>query len=377
MDRETATPREGWKKKLEDVGFTFHSVDGVYWDESVCYQLTSKEVDDLESASEELHGMCKIAVEHIIAKDRFDQLAVPMPFRQWVTDSWKRKDPSLYGRFDFTLKPGEPPKMLEYNADTPTALVEASLAQWFWLEEVKPKTDQFNSLHEKLIDQWKAMKTRLPGHVHFSSVNENEEDFRTVEYLRDTALQAGIDGSWIATEDIGWAKDVAKFVDTEDRIIEGLFKLYPWEWMIREAFGPNLKSDPAVFLEPPWKMLLSNKGICAILWELYPDHPNLLPSYFTPEKLGSRYAKKPLYSREGANVELVGIGGARPEGPYGSEGHVYQAYAPLPVFNQKWHAVVGSWIVGDVPAGVGIREDETAVTHNTSHFVPHYFVPED
>ena len=54
---------------------------------------------------------------------------------------------------------------------------------------------------------------------------------------------------------------------------------------------------------------LSNKGILPLLWEMFPDHPNLLPAYFEddPEsgKLGDSFARKPLYSREGANVALV------------------------------------------------------------------------
>ena len=45
-----------------------------------------------------------------------------------------------------------PPRLLEYNADTPTALLEASVAQWFWLQDCFPTADQFNSIHERLID---------------------------------------------------------------------------------------------------------------------------------------------------------------------------------------------------------------------------------
>ena len=56
----------------------------------------------------------------------------------------------------------------------------------------------------------------------------------------------------------------------------------------------------------------------------------------------------------------------------GAEGYVYQALAPLPKFGDDY-AVIGSWIVGDKPAGIGIREDATPITRNTSRFVPHYF----
>ena len=59
-------------------------------------------------------------------------------------------------------------------------------------------------------------------------------------------------------------------------------------------------------------------------------------------------------------------------GSYGAEGYIYQAYAPLPDFQGNF-PVIGSWIVGDDAAGMGIRENHQRITTNTSRFVPHYF----
>jgi glutathionylspermidine synthase len=44
----------------------------------------------------------------------------------------------------------------------------------------------------------------------------------------------------------------------------------------------------------------------------------------------------------------------------------------LPEFVGRY-PVIGAWIVGDEPAGIGIREDDTPITRNTSRFIPHYF----
>jgi glutathionylspermidine synthase len=60
------------------------------------------------------------------------------------------------------------------------------------------------------------------------------------------------------------------------------------------------------------------------------------------------------------------------EGPYGEEGFVYQAYQPLPAFDRNY-PVVGAWMVGDKCRGMGIREDDTPITRNSSRFVPHLF----
>ena len=168
-------------------------------------------------------------------------------------------------------------------------------------------------------------------------MTENAEDAGTLAYLEDTARQAGLETTLIDIEDIG-LRDDGSFVDLDDRAIELAFKLYPWEWMFQDAFGAQLAKAPTRWIEPPWKAILSNKGILPLLWEMFPNHPNLLPAYFEDDpnaaKLGDSFVRKPLYSREGANIALVSAGTTlvEQEGPYGAEGFIRQAFAPLPEF---------------------------------------------
>jgi glutathionylspermidine synthase len=184
-------------------------------------------------------------------------------------------------------------------------------------------------------------------------------------------VQAGLAALPIDISDIGW--DGTRFVDLEERPMAALFKLYPWEWMVREAFGANLLRGTLRVIEPPWKMLLSNKAILPVLWEMFPDHPNLLAASFEPGKFATDFVKKPLYSREGANVSITAGGRTLEEpGEYGAEGYIWQAYHELARFGANYMAI-GSWIVGEEPAGIGIREDDSPITRNSSRFVPHYF----
>ncbi|MEO6245342.1 MAG: glutathionylspermidine synthase family protein, partial [Opitutaceae bacterium] len=285
--------------------------------------------------------------------------------------SWERDDFSLYGRFDLAFDGGGAPKLLEYNADTPTALVEAAVAQWFWLQETRPEADQFNSIHERLIAAWRRWSGAT---IHFSSVRDNPEDEQTVLYLRDTCEQAGVATRTVFIDDIGWDASSQTFVDLDGARLTHCFKLYPWEWLCAEEFAPHLAHDAVQFVEPSWKMLLSNKGLLPILWELFPGHPNLLPAYDTAAPLGPRYVRKPKLSREGANVTWFEGGVAVEEtgGDYGAEGHVFQAAADLPEFDGH-RAVCGVWIVDHEPAGLGLREDTRRITGNLSRFVPHFF----
>jgi glutathionylspermidine synthase len=374
MQREDCIPRIDWEKKVEDLGFSFHSMDGVYWDERACYRFSAAEVDTLEAATAELQARCLEAVASLVSAGDYSRFAIPDAFHALIETSWKEEDPSLFGRFDLAWNGRGDPKLLEYNADTPTALLEASVVQWYWMKEVFPRDDQFNSLHEKLIERWKAMRPRLPadGVVVFACASGSEEDQGNLDYLRDTATQAGLDARAMAIADLGW--NGRSFTDLDERPVAALFKLYPWEWLVREPFSQHLLARTAAMIEPAWKMLLSNKAILPVLWQMFPGHPNLLPASFEPGKFATDFVKKPLYSREGANVTLD-VGGVKIEAPgeYGAEGFIYQAYHALPQFGDA-HTVIGSWVVGDDPAGIGIREDASPITRNTSRFLPHHFV---
>lgn len=193
-----------------------------------------------------------------------------------------------------------------------------------------------------------------------------------VNYLRDTAIQAGWLTHYIDVEQIGWHPTRQVFTDVQENEITNCFKLYPWEWMQREAFGPMVLKGTANWLEPPWKAILSNKAILPILWELFPGHPNLLCSQFD-RPVGGDYVQKPIFSREGANIQVFKSGRLRltTDGPYAGRS-VYQQLCELPGFDGR-HPCIGSWMVNGWACGMGIREDDTIVTGNLSRFVPHVF----
>jgi len=345
------------------------------WIESAFYRFSAKEVALLESATNELETMTLRSVEHIIVNKLYTRMNVPSMAVPLIEASWRAEPPSIYGRFDLAYDGTDAPKLLEYNADTPTCLLEAAVVQWHWLQDTFPQCDQFNSLHERLIAAWKDLAPSLPhGRIDLCSLDDLEDGI-TVTYLQDTAQQAGLSASCFAIDEIGW--NGRMFVGPDERPLGAVFKLYPWEWMIREEFGRFLAAAPTLWIEPPWKMLLSNKGILPVLWELYPGHPNLLKASFDgPEGLTS-WVRKPLLGREGANITIHQPGcELTTDGAYGSEGFVYQDLAPLATFDGKY-PVVGSWLIGHEPgnasAGIGVRESDTPITTNVSPFVPHLF----
>ncbi|MET9555700.1 glutathionylspermidine synthase family protein [Streptomyces sp. NPDC006645] len=390
MERRTIEPRPGWQQTVEEQGLVYpltrYPDDSLrpYWDESAYYVFSLPEVEALEVVVEELHAMCLDAADHIVKNDRFADLGITDGrLAALVAESWQRRAelPSIYGRFDLRYDGTGPAKMLEYNADTPTSLVEAASPQWFWMEERFPGADQWNSLHERLVEAWRRQAHLLPqGPLHFAHSDGDElgEDLMTVAYLRETAQQAGIDTEALSVEQIGWDKLTGRFVDERLRFIRSCFKLYPWEWLTTDRFGPQVLdtldngggTGSTCWIEPAWKMLLSNKALLAILWELNPDHPNLLPAYLDgPRELAltSGYVSKPLLGREGAGVAVHEPGNAP---VVRQEACCYQALAPLPDFDGN-RVVLGAWVVENEAAGLGIRESSGLITDEYARFLPH------
>ena len=398
MKRESINARTNAYARATELGMLYaRDEQETYWNESACYRFSLGEIEEIESATAKLHVMCLNAVQYVIDHNLFDRLKIPPQFVPYIKQSWAQGDRSIYGRFDLAYDGTKPPKMLEYNADTPTSLLEASVIQYDWLKQKKeagdlPATaDQFNFIHESLLRAWKEVGREIAatsGKVHFAAMMDNIEDAQTTNYMADVADEAGIAAEVMDIRDIGSDKNY--FYDKKSRVIANMFKLYPWEWMCQDKYGQQTTNNRTRFIEPAWKMILSNKGIMAILWEMYPGHPNLLPTYDHPDMIEGSYVTKPFISREGANVTIYDPRhGESRDGNYGREGLIYQAYTPLPDFGGHF-PIIGSWITSSQPTypdmpthprggeacGIGIREDTSRITNNSSQFVPHYFMPQ-
>ena len=371
MKRHRIEPRPDWISQVEALGLIYHHTgDQIYWNESAYYEVSAAEVDAIERATAALRALALAAVEHVIQRRRYAELGIPAHAIPLIEASWEGDAPSIYGRFDLALT-ADGPKLLEYNADTPTILLEAAVVQWTWKEARFPGADQFNSIHEKLIAKWTDLVPHVQQPVYFAGLDV-PEDLMTVTYLADTAQQAGLEIERLQMQDVGYAPSRG-FTDLQEQTIKTIFKLYPWEWLLAEEFGRNILPDDAQWIEPAWKMILSNKGILPILWELNESHPNLLRASFAPLADGRAWVKKPLLGREGDNIEIHRGGGAPPvimPGRHGYGRFVYQDYAELATFDGQT-AVVGSWEIDGEPAGIGIRESAGPVTVNASPFVPH------
>ena len=395
MKRIKIQPRNGYREIVKNQGLVFHDTPDKtgklvpYWHESAYYEFDTDQIIEIEKATNDLWEMCLVACQHVIDNDLFHLLKIPQRVVPLIKRTWEEEPPSIYGRFDLAYDGINPPKMLEINADTPTMLLESSVIQWLWKEDVFPEADQHNSIHERLVEKWKELKkywlARNQGdRLHFTHLadEENTEDLMNIVYLMETAQEAGLGVMSISMEDIGFDGRNDTFIDNDDLEIKQIFKLYPWEWMIAEmeaigtVGGGNYlahNNGKTQFIEPIWKMLLSNKGILAILWKLFPNHPNLLEAHLDGTNGMIESVKKPLLSREGANITIISkAGNVKSDGEYGEEGFVYQKFFDIPVMD-GFRPIIGSWVIDGESAGFGVREADGMITDNTSIMTPHVF----
>ena len=327
--------------------------------------------------------MCLSVVERVINDEELlNRFCLPEHQWDFIRQSWRNGDPSLYSRLDFAYDGKGHAKLYENNADTPTSVYETGFWQWLWLQDnvdnrVLPhQTDQFNSLQEKLVNRFKDIQFLTPDRtLHFACCKDSPEDRGTVQYLEDCAKAAGIDTAFVFVEDIG-RDSAGNFTDLNDQVVSWMFKLYPWEFMFDEEYSSYLGTNNIRWIEPPWKSILSNKALLPLLWKMFPGHPNLLPAFYEDElhlaNDVTSLVKKPIFSREGANISFMDKQSSiQPtSGPYGEEGYIYQAIHMLPKFAQNY-TLIGSWLVDDQAAGISIREDVSPITQDMSRYLPH------
>jgi glutathionylspermidine synthase len=375
MERIEFRPRNNWQQTIVDQGFLFNE-GANYWKEDAAYSFTENEILSIEKATNEIFSMCCEAVEFVIKHGLYERFFIDRKYAELIEWSWKEDQPSIYGRIDLSVNK-DSIKLLEFNADTPTSLLESSVIQWYWLKDVNPTADQFNSIHEWMMAHFQVIRGWMKSNLmHFCCMEDSLEDLMTVKYMEDVALQAGLDTRFLYMSQIGFDMQRQCFTDDQFDAIETIFKLYPYEWMMNEEFGSELITtrEKCWWIEPAWKAILSNKMILCLLHELFPQSPYILPCSSIRPRSGD-YVEKPVYSREGANVNIWVNGKSleKTGGEYGEEGFVYQQYAALPDFNGR-HPVIGSWLIGGEAAGMGIRESDGLITGNTSRFVPHFFI---
>ena len=375
---------------LESLGFVWHtdSDESPYISDELIV-LSEAEAEAYYAATNELYDMVVEAAEHVVENDLFHEIGIPFNLIDMIKESWENDVHwHLYGRFDLAGGlDGKPIKLLEFNADTPTALFETAIIQWAMLKkDGLEESSQFNALYEALVDNFKRLVT-LEEDVSafeenydgwdflFTSVKGNSEEENTVRLLQHIATEAGYQTEFAYIDEIEFSAEEG--IIYNDKNYELWFKLIPWEDIALEEsdlamiLTNIIKNQKAIIFNPAYTLLFQSKGLLKILWDLYPNHPLLLETSFEPLE-GQKQVKKPIFGREGGSVSILDEEANALEsvvGDYDNHKMVYQAYTELETDSQGDSYQAGVFYAYEA-CGLGFRKGGK-ILDNMSKFVGH------
>ena len=375
---------------LESLGFVWHTDnDDTSYISDELVVVSEAEAEKYYEATNELYDMYIEATEHVIENDLFHEIGIPFNLIDAIKESWENDVHwHLYGRFDLAGGiDNQPIKLLEFNADTPTALFETAIIQWAMLKQNNMEEEsQFNTLYESLVNNFKRLVT-LEEDVSsfeenydgwnflFTSIKGNAEEENTVKLLQHIATDAGFNTEFAYIDDIEFSSEDGVFYNEQN--YELWFKLIPWEDIALEEsdlamlLTNIIKNQKAIIFNPAYTLIFQSKGLLKILWNLYPNHPLLLETSFKPLE-NQKQVKKPIFGREGGSVSILDENSdtlESIEGDYDNHKMVYQAYTELVTDSEGKSYQAGVFYAYEA-CGLGFRKGGK-ILDNMSKFVGH------
>ena len=378
------------KEYLESIGFYWHTdEDGSSYISDEIVKVSEIEAMTFYEASNELYDMFVEAGDYVIENDLLHEIGIPFNLQELVKLSWENDVHwHLYGRFDFAGGlDGYPLKLLEFNADTPTMLLETAIIQWAILKKNGlDESRQFNNIHECLLKNFQRLVTLEESvdkfseyyegwKILFSCVKGSSEEEATTKYLQMIAEEAGFETEFAFIDEIEFDDEGVYY---QDNSYEYIFMLVPWEDIaidepeLASILTQIVKNQKAIILNPAYTLMFQSKAMMKILWDLFENHPLLLETSFEPLD-GKPYVKKPIFGREGDNVEIFDENGDlidSHEGEYGNQNFIYQEFAQLNQ-DENENFYQPSVFFAFEGCGLGFRRENGLIMDNLSKFVGH------
>jgi len=311
---------------------------------------------------------------------------------------------TVIGRFDFVLTE-DGFKLLEFNSDTPTFIVECFQINGQVCKELGYLDP--NESGERLLSSGitraviEASKGKREPNVVFTAHSDHIEDWNTVQYLSKLCQ---VNNRTVPLSALRMIDGI--LVDDEDFPIDVLYRqTYPLEHLIYdrdpltgESVGIDLlqlvQTGKLSILNPVSAFLLQPKSIQCLIWGLAEQggyfskeeqewiKKYMLPTYLEAEEFTgqSSYVQKPAFGREGDTVtiwdQFTHVTAQNSFQTYKEEVSVFQQYVPLPTVsletekgNEELSLVFGSFLIAGKASCIGIRAGEK-ITGNESYFLP-------
>lgn len=362
-----ADRREALYGPLREEGiFTWDCMYGEEYALADLHRLDAGELQEMRSAAEALGRIYAktVAVVQQGGPELWAELGLPEAAFGAVRLRLDETVPTLIGRFDFA-RTADGWKMLEFNSDTPTGIVEAFHVNGR-ICRAYGERDPNEGCRRQLRDGFQRMLDiyRQAGYradrIVFSALDWHEEDAGTTRYLLS---QSGYPGAVFAPlaalrvngDRLELAEDSEGPRPTGP--IDVLYRLHALEKLAEDRdtdgyptgeHALQLIADRRLaIINPPSGFAAQTKALQALIWSLHeagsfynPEEHETIEAYMLPTYMepcfpgGTSYVVKPILGREGSGVTIYGPDGVAidrsGENEYMDQPMVYQQYTELP-----------------------------------------------
>ena len=388
--------------------FSWDRIDGIEYGLAGIHYITEEFRREIAFATE---GLGKIFTKTVYAIQNADDellrdLGIPEEALSAVRVLVNPEVVTVIGRFDFA-KTIEGLKLLEFNADTPTSVVEAFF--------VNPKACSFfgakNTNEGMELHIREAFQTILKSYqdlgyatdsIVFSALSWHDEDRDTVKYLLD---QSGLKATFVALEDLRISEDrLCALIDEGMIPIEVWYRLHALEKLAVESderdnypTGAHVLDLVArkklAIINPPSAFVSQTKALLSLIWNLHEvnefytsEEHQLIDKYMLPTYMENRflhkapYVTKPIFGREGGAVCIFEADGVMVEQDrddyYWDQPMIFQKRVEMEEVENnsekgfyRGRLLWGSFLVGGKASAICARIGER-ITGNLACFLP-------
>jgi glutathionylspermidine synthase len=274
-----AERREQIYRPLREAGlFTW---DYMYGEEYALASVITEPLthyDELRVAAERL-GLIYKRVRDVLLQagdELLLELGVPEAALGAVRVSIQPDIPTMIGRFDFAVTP-DGIRMLEFNSDTPTGIVEAfevndHVCQYYGLRNPNAGCKgHIREAFQQTLDAYRS--TGYPvDHLVFSALDWHEEDAATTRYLHQQSGRE--DARFVPLSELRVFEDRLYVMD-DDRPIDVLYRLHAIEKLAEDRDEDGYPTGEHVLalianrklaiINPPEAFLSQSKSVQALI----------------------------------------------------------------------------------------------------------------
>lgn len=338
------TPRPQWENIIKSHGLTYsinNDENGKkyhYWNENHVYVVKDEYIDDIEIATKRIHEKIIDTIPFLI-EENYDKnspffLGFNEKTLEYIKDSYKKYDNADYKqsnvieKVNFSIDNDNKLHLHSTQLHDYNDLLESSIVQYLFLEELYPDNDQYNSISNNIVHAFANIKQSLPNNIMtfcLSNHNKNGKHLMNTYYLMDCAQQAGIKTKINSIEKIHVDESSLTIKDIDGNTIINSFFNYPvYETVKSDYIQLLISNDKTIenLYEPLWKSLLRDDITMKALQHLYQDEELLIDN------------------------------------------------KDIKTFDNNY-PIINSWVIDNEPSGMAIKEKIGELNSMKEHFIPH------